>query len=198
MLGTLVTRQWYPRGCTPIVGSAPGHSGIPLSGFVVLGHDHGEVIITKPEKFTYETTISSIREFMESFLIPVGKHVYMILDNAPWHKKAKRLIRDETNTEYMDIREQITFLDIPPYSPDLNPIEQLWRHTRREITHNRYFPSIDLLEKTLDEWFGKFKSASEKIASLCTFNFFKKNKTPKKRLYVGMSIYEEACATKIG
>ena len=192
MLGTLVTRHCYPIGCTPIVGSAPDHAGIPLSGFVVLGQNHGEVVITKPEKFTYETTISSIREFLAAFPVPDGKQLYMILDNAPWHKKAKRLIRDDSNPEYIDIREKVIFLDIPPYSPDLNPIEQLWRHTRREITHNRYFASLALLEKKLDEWFAKFKTASEKIASMCTFNFFKKHRKPKRRLYVGMSIYQEA------
>ena len=49
---------------------------------------------------------------------PDGKKYCIILDNAPWH------------------------------SPDLNSIEQVWRITRREKTHNRYFSSLEKLTNT--------------------------------------------------
>lgn len=58
------------------------------------------------------------------------------MDNAPWHKKAKRLI--ESEEKYADIRNIVTIISPPSYSPDLNPIEQVWRVTRREKTKNRY------------------------------------------------------------
>ena len=32
---------------------------------------------------------------------------------------------------------------LPPYSPDLNPIERVWKLTRRLAAHNRYFPAIE-------------------------------------------------------
>ena len=48
------------------------------------------------------------------------------MDNAPWHKKTFRLIETEKRPEYADIRENVTFVKLPPYSPDLNPIEQVW------------------------------------------------------------------------
>ena len=128
MLGTLVTKGWFPVGCIPIVGSAPGKSGVPLSGFVSI--KSGETFITSPERFTWESTIAAIRSFLKNYKCKRGHKIYMILDNAPWHKKAKRLIRDENNDEYADIRAKVIFLDIPPYSPDLNPIEQLWRKAR--------------------------------------------------------------------
>ena len=141
--------------------------------------------MTKPGRFTYETTIQAIREFLDAYPMPAGCTMYMILDNAPWHKKAKRLIRDESNSEYEDIRSKVKFLDIPPYSPDLNPIEQVWRITRREITHNRYFPDLRTLEKALDTYFKQFEHHTEKISNLCTFNFEKKNHSAKKRIVVG-------------
>ena len=110
----------------------------------------------------------------------------MILDNAPWHKKAKRLIRDEKNKEYADIRAKVVFLDIPPYSPDLNPIEQLWRKARHEITHNRFFRTLDDLKASLAAFFGKFIDPNEEISSLCQFNFTKKQHSSDKQLWVGM------------
>lgn len=71
----------------------------------------------------------------------------MILDNAPWHKKAIRLIWKEARDEYADIRNEMEYLSLTPYSPDLNPIEQVWRKTRHEKTHNRYFASLSVLQK---------------------------------------------------
>ena len=73
------------------------------------------------------------------------------MDNAPWHKKTKRLICDECLPEYADILKNVVFIKLPPYSPDLNPIEQVWRITRRENTHNTFFASISILEMTIDE-----------------------------------------------
>ena len=59
-----------------------------------------------------------------------------MLDNAPWHKKTVRLIEDEIHPEYADIQKSVAFIKLPPYSPDLNLIEQVWRITRKENTHN--------------------------------------------------------------
>lgn len=98
-----------------------------------------------------------------------GKKVLMVTDNAPWHKKAKRLIWDERETEYADIRERMEVLSLPPYSPDLNPIEQVWRKTRSEVAHNRYFKDISELENALTSYFDGFGKPTGEFASLCTF-----------------------------
>ena len=121
----------------------------------------------KPSWFNYETTIDSIRQFIASLTAETGKKVHLIMDNAPWHKKAKRLI--ESEDEYADIREAITIESMPPYSPDLNPIEQVWRVTRREKTHNRYWSGLPVLTDVLDKWFGSFIEPNEKLATLCSF-----------------------------
>ena len=93
----------------------------------------------------------------------------MILDNAPRHRKAKRLIRELE--EYRDIRERVSFLDIPPYSPALTPIEQVWRSARREVTHNRFFSSIGNEKREQEAWFAELATPNEKLARLCTFQF---------------------------
>lgn len=93
----------------------------------------------------------------------------MVIDNAPWHKKAYRLIQDEKLDEYEDIREKVILIKLPPYSPDLNPIEQCWRITRREVTHNTYFANVEQLENTLDNYFEQYKKPNEKFASLRSF-----------------------------
>lgn len=160
-----ITRQWFPKGSCPKVRSYPGRKSIAYSGFIIP--ETGTLFIVKPDWFNYKTTIDSIRQFIASTPIEEGKKLYLIMDNAPWHKKAKRLI--ETEDEYSDIRESITMIPMPPYSPDLNPIEQVWRITRREKTHNRYWSGLPSLTKVLDEWFGLFALPNKKLATLCSF-----------------------------
>ena len=59
----------------------------------------------------------------------------MILDNASWHKKAKRLIWEDQLPEYANIREKVKFLDIPPYSPDSESDRaSVAHHTSRKDT----------------------------------------------------------------
>ena len=127
---TTITRVWAMKGSEPKVMSKPGKNNVSYSGFVIP--KTGEFVATKPEWFNYETVIQSLRDFLLAKPCPDGKKYCIILDNAPWHKKAIRLIWREKLEEYADIREKMTYLSLPPYSPDLNPIEQVWRKTRRK------------------------------------------------------------------
>ncbi len=150
--------------------SKPGKNNLAYSGFVIP--QTGELTITKPELFNYESVIQSFREFIKTRPCPDGKKYCIILDNAPWHKKAIRLIWKDALEQYSDIRANMTYISLPPYSPDLNPIEQVWRITRREKTHNRYFSSLDKLKNVLDHYFAGFFNPNQKLRCLCSFSCF--------------------------
>jgi len=162
-----ITRQWFPKGSCPQVRSYPGRKSVAYSGFVMP--KSGALFTVKPEWFNYQTTIDSIRRFIASLQTKEGERVHLVMDNAPWHKKAKRLI--ETEDEYADIRNAITIESMPPYSPDLNPIEQVWRVTRREKTHNKYWSGLPKLVEVLDAWFLSFTKPNQKLATLCSFTW---------------------------
>lgn len=153
-LQTTVTVGWFKKGSNPKVKSFPGRFKASYSGFVIP--ETGELFTAKPGIFNYETTIESVREFLEAHPVPEGKKYAIIMDNAPWHKKAIRLIADDELPEYSDIREKVEFIKLPPYSPDFNPIEQVWRITRRENTHNVFFPDLKTLTDTVDSAFEKW------------------------------------------
>lgn len=162
-----ITTAWYKKGSAPKVKSFPGNSKVSYSGFV--RPDTGCLFVSKPEWFNYETMIESFREYINANPMDEGKKYAMIIDNAPWHKKAVRLVEDKTNLEYADIREKVVFVKLPPYSPDLNPIEQVWRITRRERTHNVFFKSKTDLEAKVDEAFAQWAAPNDQLRTLCTF-----------------------------
>lgn len=167
---TSITRTWAVKGSKPKVMSKPGKNKIAYSGFVIPAT--GELYVTKPSWFNYEAVIQSFRDFIKANPAPEGKKYCIILDNAPWHKKAIRLIWKENRIEYADIRNMMVYLLLPPYSPDLNPIELVWRKTRREKTHNRYFATLSILTQTLDKYFLSFAAPNEVLKSLCSFHCF--------------------------
>lgn len=167
-----VTRMWAIRGSKPRVGSKPGRESIVYSGFVIP--KTGALWLTKPERFNFETTIESIRAFLTVNPLAEGKRYCLVMDNAPWHKKAMRLIAENMDGKYDDIREQVDFVRLPPYSPDLNPIEQVWRMARKERTHNRCFWSKDHLASVLDGYFDALRAPNEKLRNLCSFSWMLK------------------------
>ena len=86
---TSVTRKLVPKGSKPKVKSAPRRANVAYSGYMIP--TTGELIVTKPSWFNYETVIQSFRDFIKMY--PVDED-----------KKAVRLIQDESLDEYKDIR----------------------------------------------------------------------------------------------
>ena len=157
--------MWYIQNAKAINGSIIKRH----KGFACFVLETDELIVSKPSWFNYKTVIKSFRHFLQTYPIAEGKRVYLILDNAPWHKKAVRLVQIEALSEYQDIWDKKTLLFLPPYSPDLNPTEQVWRITRREVTHNTYFANVHVLDDTLDPYFATYRQPNKKLASLCSF-----------------------------
>ena len=78
---TSVTRKWVLKGSKPKVKSAPSRTSVPYSGYVIP--DTGELIVTKPSRFNYETVIDSFRQLLKTYPVAGGRRIYLILDNAP-------------------------------------------------------------------------------------------------------------------
>lgn len=95
-----------------------------------------------------------------SFLLLVVKtyherKVVMVLDNVPYHH-AKRL---KPILERYKHRIELVYL--PPYSPDLNPIERVWWYMRKKITHNRYVQNLQDRITNFDLFICQFKVENE-------------------------------------
>lgn len=149
--------MWAKRGKQPLVRSAPTQEKVAFSGFI--NPATGMLFTNECERFNFETIMESTRLFMEEY--KSDKKQLIILDNASWHKKAVRLMREDKSYANID------FLFLPPYSPELNPIERVWRITRKEKTHNCFFEKIDVLKNTLTSYFRRFEAPNIKLRTLC-------------------------------
>lgn len=122
---------------------------------------NGQLVIHAEEKFDAD----SFRRFLELFLTKTcsQKKILLVLDNARYHH-AKQL------AGYIEeIKDRLELFFLPPYSPEINAIEMLWRKTRRSVTHNRYFEKLGDMEKELCEYWDRFSAPNTELARLCAF-----------------------------
>jgi transposase len=56
---------------------------------------------------------------------------------------------------------------LPPYSPDLNPVERVWKLLRRLRLHNQYFPTLGAVLSTVDEQFALWSHPNDALRKLC-------------------------------
>jgi len=90
-----------------------------------------------------------------------GRKVVVITDNARYHHAA-------LHKEWRKVAEPWFRLEyLPPYSPDLNPIERVWKLTRRLATHNRYFPEIEDVITAVEHTFESWRKGSDALRRLC-------------------------------
>jgi transposase len=92
--------------------------------------------------------------------VPEGEHRVMILDRAGYHR-AKGLERSKA----------VTLLYLPPYSPELNPVEQLWHYLRDHYWSNRYFSDYEALEEAALGGWKKTCDIAEKVRSICAVSY---------------------------
>jgi transposase len=109
---------------------------------------NGQLIILQNEKFNAETFRLFLKKLVNEASVgnkENGKKrkILLVLDNAKYHH-AKIL-----QPWIESISNILELFFLPPYSPDLNAIEMLWKKTRRNVTHNRFFKSLEMLRYDL-------------------------------------------------
>jgi transposase len=65
----------------------------------------------------------------------------------------------------------INLLYLPPYSPNLNLIERLWRYFKKKVMKNKYYETYASFEKAVELFFKTFSERNEDMKSLLNFNF---------------------------
>lgn len=72
-----------------------------------------------------------------------GAHAVVTLDGAGWHKPGGKL----------RVPDNISLLPLPPYSPELNPVENIWQFLRQNHLSNRVYESYEaIVDACCDAW----------------------------------------------
>jgi len=153
--------MWVPpEDKDPITLYAPTRKSTALFGTVNILT--GKLVYMITPKFNGETFLV----FLKNLIMHRRKKrkMVIILDNAKYHHAN---IIHPFLEKYCD-NLRLEFL--PPYSPELNPIERVWKLTRRLCMHNQYFPCLEDLVKAVTKQMTLWSKPNVVLSKLCCIN----------------------------
>ena len=151
--------MWVPpEDKDPVLLHAPTRKSVACFGAASLGA--GKLVTAFEPKFNAESFLRFLKILLKHR--SRGKRLVLVLDNAKYHHACA------LQPWLQRQRKALTLLFLPPYSPDLNPIERVWKLTRRLATHNRHFPTLDNVVEAVQERFTFWAKPNRQLVRLCT------------------------------
>ncbi|HIF9102606.1 IS630 family transposase [Photobacterium damselae] len=147
------TRLWAERGTRPRAVKQQQFEYAYLFGSICPQKGIGEAIVVpwvnKDIMIEHLKQISSVTE--------KGRHAIVIMDGAGWHTE-----------DIADDFQNISIIKLPPYSPELNPIEQVWSWLRQHYLANQSFSDYeDIVSKVCSAW-NSFLECSTRVTKMCS------------------------------
>lgn len=148
-------KMWSPKGQQVMIPT-PGQPKTQY-GLGAINYQTGEtVVLIRKRKRRKE-----VAELLQALLDKHPKEtIYVAWDNAITHQD------DEVEAVVRGAAGRLILLYLPTYSPWLNPIEMLWRHFRREVTHCELFTTVKELIDAAYNFFKRFNKTPERTLSI--------------------------------
>jgi transposase len=152
--------MWVPPECKhPVVLQHPTRKSVGYFGALRLS-DGKFVCHREQEVFNAETFWSFIKK-LRQITSHTGRQVLVLTDNARYHHATLHATwREKCSSKF-------SLLFLPPYSPELNPIERVWKLTRRLAIHNRYFERLDQVVEAVESVFSEWRYPNRTLKKLC-------------------------------
>jgi len=146
---------WARRGQQPEVPTSGKRKGYKVFG--AIEYFSGRLFYQGIEgRFNSE----NYQTFLQMILDHTTEHLFLIHDGARYHTSAS------TQAFLAAHRERITAHPLPSYSPDYNPIEYLWRKTKKRATHNKYFKEFAEVTVSVDKALAYFATHPDTVLGL--------------------------------
>jgi transposase len=148
-----LTRVWAKKGTRPRVVRQQQFTNAYIYGAVCPQNDDAVAILMP--KANSEAMTLHLEEISKR--TKIGKHAVVIMDRAGWH--ISKSLRQFDN---------LTIILLPPYSPELNPVEQVWQWLRDHSLANRCYDGYDdIIDASAIAW-NSFTGVADQVKSLCS------------------------------
>ena len=144
---------WFKRNTRPTVKMKLGYKNFYLySGVDTKDGSSFSLIMPSVNTETMNVFLAELSQEYSS------DKLALIMDGAGWHKSSD-----------LKVPENIKIFFLPPYSPELNPVERLWLYIKQRILSNKIYQTIDDLENTLCEFINEL--SKEVVKNICTASY---------------------------
>lgn len=146
---------WAPIGQQPVVKTTGKRKAYKVFG--LIEYFSGRLFYQGiQERFNAASYIA----FLTWVLDQTTEPLFLVQDGAPYHRAA--LVK----AFFAQHQARVHVTQLPSYSPDYNPIEFLWRATKRTATHNRYFPEFADLITSVEQALATLSREPERVRGL--------------------------------
>jgi transposase len=133
---------WIKKGVRKEIPANTGRARLNLSGAIdVISHN---IVIQEDQTLNAESTIRFFQKIEEAY--PCKQKIHIFCDNAPYYRN--KSVRQYLTTSKIDLH----FL--PPYSPNLNPIERLWKWMKERVIYNTYYEHFEDFKEAVFGFFA--------------------------------------------
>lgn len=134
---TTCTSAWIKKGETKEIKSNTGRKRVNWNGaYDPLSQD---VLLHESDTINADAVLEMLKKIEKAY--PEKEKIHIILDNASYYRNAKV-------TEYLKT-SPIEFRFLPPYSPNLNLIERLWKFMRKKVINDKYYEKFKEFREAL-------------------------------------------------
>ena len=153
-------RMWVPPDTRdPVLLHHPTRRSVGYFAAVRL-RDGRFVFQRETDRFNGVTFFAFLRQLRRSSFTN-GRRIVVITDNAKYHQARLHKAWRERHTADFSLDY------LPPYSPELNPIERVWKLTRRLCLHNRYFAKLEEVIEAVEGEFRSWARKNDTLRRLC-------------------------------
>ena len=121
---------WAACGQTPVVRVDPGRTKAAFYGTLDL--QTGQELVSRSAVLNAQASADHLNRILQA--IP-DRPILLFWDRAPWH-------HGEPIRHVLSANPRLTIIEFPVAAPDLNPQEQVWKLTRRAVSHNHIIPKL--------------------------------------------------------
>jgi len=150
---------WIKKGKFKELKSNTGRKRLNINGAINI--EKMSPVVDYSDSINAQSTISLLRKI--ELRHPDAEVIYTICDNARYYRSRKV-------KEYLE-ESKIKLVFLPPYSPNLNLIERLWKYFRKIVLYNKYYETFEEFKRACISFFRQSKKHKEGISSLLTENF---------------------------
>lgn len=154
MYDSVVRAVWAKKGSKPIVITTGSHRKTCLFGALSLD---GRQLFRQYDVINRETFIRFLEEMKRKF-----KCFLLFMDKAPWHKKNKK-----TKGYLEKNKDCIKIMWFPTASPDLNPVEECWRQSDKDVLGNTIHPTFNDMTSEISKYLRTKRFKLDMIKYLC-------------------------------
>jgi transposase len=111
---------------------------------------------------------ATMQQFLDRFAATIvdDEHVVMVLDQAGWH-----------DSRALSVPANVTLVALPPYSPELNPVERVWLYLKERFLSHRLPDDYEAIVDAACMASRRLTAQAGRIKSLCIYPWIPKVKT---------------------